>query len=44
MVEIVPPVLGNTDDFTGRAALRDVDEKPVTGFLRKKTETDNFAG
>ena len=43
MVEIISPVLGDADHVAAAAALRDVDEKTVAGFLRQKAEADDLA-
>jgi len=44
MVEVISPVLGDRDHIIAPAALRDIDEKAVSGFLRQKAKTDDLAG
>jgi hypothetical protein len=34
MIEVVAAVLGDADESTGAAALRDVDQKAMAGFVR----------
>jgi hypothetical protein len=42
MVEIGATVLRDANHVTAPAALRDIDEKTVAGFLWKKAESDDF--
>lgn len=44
MIEVIAPMLGDADHFATAAALGNVDQKAVAGFLRQKAEANDLAG